>query len=593
MNEYSNPFNSDSTANSIMNSCKPGFQVCFASSACRDGKTSTAACWIYILVLIIILAFFFIQLRRKLNQATKTASSEVVKSAVSTDVNRLKNMLKSYKSIDMMNQSIVEKNITARNITQLAVEPLDRTLRTEENFIKGNRDLDIEFPSEYPPEYEPVNYVSLTEFMRTIVFTMRHDLYTSIAVHKCAVLAMCATIASSFIAMLHKYEYYLQEACEDGIDFEASEDHALHFKGWIMGQRGPYNAAITSYKFLPIFLLLAYIAFLVQRWRDFMVTCHSLQGRFGDIGILIGSIPGKNVTLQEKKHLYKIYRLMNSLHIILYKEHMREEFNGSNCIAHLVYLELLTKEEAEAYAARGKKMRESLCSTLMSEVDTLIEMSTKSDKVLESKSLVIHGKICDIRGTMAKWGDLFIRDNPNEYVLAMRLLIALLILLVTFGYPLLMYSDSTAPYNCFQPLAFFGTFFTLLSLKVPFLLFVRMSSPFDSMDDIRLEHLVASTEMGVFQSLRCQFSDEVGNFAASGLYTDSTVEEISKESSEEDEFGMGQSMEVKREVVRKSKKKVDFFPIQQAGKSAIATSLIDGAWDSDLSIEDEHEPFPG
>ena len=62
----------------------------------------------------------------------------------------------------------------------------------------------------------------------------------------------------------------------------------------------------------------------------------------------------------------------------------------------------------------------------MSEVDTLIEMSTKSDKVLESKSLVIHGKICDIRGTMAKWGDLFIRDNPNEYVLAMRLLISLL-----------------------------------------------------------------------------------------------------------------------------------------------------------------------
>lgn len=59
-------------------------------------------------------------------------------------------------------------------------------------------------------------------------------------------------------------------------------------------------------------------------------------------------------------------------------------------------------------------MRESLCSTLMSEVDKLIDMSTKSDKVLESKSLIIHGKICDIRGTMGEWEDLFIRDNPNE-----------------------------------------------------------------------------------------------------------------------------------------------------------------------------------
>lgn len=52
------------------------------------------------------------------------------------------------------------------------------------------------------------------------------------------------------------------------------------------------------------------------------------------------------------------------------------------------------------------------------------------------------------------------------------------------------------------------------------------------MDDIRLEHLVAATEMGVFQSLRCQFSDEVESFA-SGL---SSVDEISTESSEEEEF---------------------------------------------------------
>lgn len=189
--EYSNPFTSNATANSMMNSCKPGFQVCFASSVCRDGKTSTAACWIYILVLIIILAFFLIQLRRKINKARKGDFSEIAKAAVSTDVKRLKNMLKRHESIHFSNQSIVEKKITARNISQLVVEPLDRTLRSEENFIKGNRDLDIKFPSDYPPEYEPMNYVSLTSFLRTIGFIMTRDLYTSIAVHKCAVLAMC------------------------------------------------------------------------------------------------------------------------------------------------------------------------------------------------------------------------------------------------------------------------------------------------------------------------------------------------------------------------------------------------------------------
>lgn len=40
-------------------------------------------------------------------------------------------------------------------------------------------------------------------------------------------------------------------------------------------------------------------------------------------------------------------------------------------------------------------------------------------------------------------------------------------------------------------------------------------------------------------------------------------------------------------------KKVDFSPIQQAGKSASAKSLIDGTCDSDLSIEEEDGPFSG
>ena len=79
-------------------------------------------------------------------------------------------------------------------------------------------------------------------------------------------------------------------------------------------------------------------------------------------------------------------------------------------------------------------------------------------------------------------------------------------LLVVTGYPLLMYSDSTSAIGCVQPLAFFGTFFTLLSLQMPFILFVRLDNPFDAQDDIKAENLVASTELALFQSMRCQFS---------------------------------------------------------------------------------------
>lgn len=81
--------------------------------------------------------------------------------------------------------------------------------------------------------------------------------------------------------------------------------------------------------------------------------------------------------------------------------------------------------------------------------------------------------------------------------------------MIMFGYPVLMFAESSADYNCFQPLAIFGTLFILLSLTMPFILFERLASPFDAADDIQLEHLCASTELTLFQCLRSQYCDDL------------------------------------------------------------------------------------
>ena len=70
-----------------------------------------------------------------------------------------------------------------------------------------------------------------------------------------------------------------------------------------------------------------------------------------------------------------------------------------------------------------------------------------------------------------------------------------------------MFSDTTADFGCIQPLAFIGTFFTLLSLQIPFILFIELENPFDAKDDIKAENLIASTELALFHSMRCQFND--------------------------------------------------------------------------------------
>lgn len=91
----------------------------------------------------------------------------------------------------------------------------------------------------------------------------------------------------------------------------------------------------------------------------------------------------------------------------------------------------------------------------------------------------------------------------------MRIVVGLMITLLLFGYPILLYVDSVISYNCFQPVAFFGTFFTLLSLKIPFILFLRLLNPFDALDDIDCEALIAATEMCSFQCLRSQWCDNL------------------------------------------------------------------------------------
>ena len=65
------------------------------------------------------------------------------------------------------------------------------------------------------------------------------------------------------------------EDCMEG----SGTEYFLDTKDWIMGHSAPFRTAIDAFKFLPTFLLLAYIAFLVDRWRQFLVTCHSLQGK--------------------------------------------------------------------------------------------------------------------------------------------------------------------------------------------------------------------------------------------------------------------------------------------------------------------------
>jgi len=95
----------------------------------------------------------------------------------------------------------------------------------------------------------------------------------------------------------------------------------------------------------------------------------------------------------------------------------------------------------------------------------------------------------------------------------MQILVFLFTLLIIFGYPFFTFGSINGDFDvgCFQPVAFIGTFVTLLAVRIPFLLCDVMQNPFDSVNGIRVQNLVASTEMALFQSMRIMFHSTGGS----------------------------------------------------------------------------------
>jgi len=238
-----------------------------------------------------------------------------------------------------------------------------------------------------------------------------------------------------------------------------------------------------------------------------MLTCHVIQGVIHDIGLLCGSAPSVPVTLTARKQLYTIYRYLNVVHILCMKSFSPSLRNLAINPDYATRLKLLTDDEAILVSSMDNKARDGVLTLLTHAVDELLDKS--GGKLGSSKCVVLSQKVCKLRSNFAKLHDLFVRDNPNEYLFAMRALVFCYEILVVLGYPFLVLSysgtDTSTDIVCIQPAAFTGAFFILLSLNIPFVLFESLQNPFAENGGIIVDNLMASSEMTLFQNMRCLF----------------------------------------------------------------------------------------
>jgi len=361
--------------------------------------------------------------------------------------------------------------------------------------MKNNEDETINFPSHYESEYITLHQDNGTKTTRVLkqIFSQKEAIDM---VRTSAGFALLSSGLSSFFGIFFAYGDYVQANC--------GKTGNIHIRNWLFSGAQALDQTIENFKFLPLFMILAAFAFLVDRWQRFMMSCHTIQGRLQGIGNLCGSFPTSPMTKLSKGKLYTIYRYLNVIHILCYKS-FSPSLNvlDDDIFIFATKLKLLTTDEAGIISSMENKVREGMAALLSNAVDNQLKLSDKEKNVI-SRGTVLSSKICDLRAECAKLHDLFVRDNPNEYMVSIQLLIDIFKILVLLASPSwgLFHGSIFGILACIQPGVFLGVFFTFFSLSFPCVIFKALQNPFAENSGINVDNLIASTEFSLFQIMR-------------------------------------------------------------------------------------------
>ena len=119
-----------------------------------------------------------------------------------------------------------------------------------------------------------------------------------------------------------------------------------------------------DYDFYPVFLLVGYIGYVVERWRLFMRNCHETQAKIHDVALLCGGSILGSPTTKIRRKLYRIYRYLNLIHALTFKSVSPTLGPMDLEIDFVRTLRLLEVDEADELLAMGNKQRDAVIGWL-------------------------------------------------------------------------------------------------------------------------------------------------------------------------------------------------------------------------------------
>lgn len=368
------------------NSSCPSFEVCVRQEECWDAddpSSHTASCWILIFILFTF-GLLFIMIA-EIAPRNKNFS-------IANNYQKFQNRRRRRQKARLDRQSGLRSFYSEPEPAFAFVE----SRRTLDNFVRSNTHPALFLPNRYEPEYTPFETVG--SFYPVSGFFpakhVAHFFYASVMSGSILLgssgLALVIGSFSSFLWLAINYE----DACSENTDPNALAD-------WVNEVGSAFQTLASDYKFYPIFLLVGYIAFIVSRWREFMVNCHTIQARIHDIALLAGSSPIPPVQLPVRKKLFTIYRYLNLTHALCYKSvsptlsslDLETDFADSDMLG------LLTEEELARLLPMDNKVRDTVIGWLSTEIAGYLRMDGVDGSY---PSVSISSAVAGLRGSMAR-----------------------------------------------------------------------------------------------------------------------------------------------------------------------------------------------
>lgn len=233
---------------------------------------------------------------------------------------------------------------------------------------------------------------------------------------------------------------------------------------------------------------------------------HTIQANLHSVGLLIGSGVTNPQDIETRRGIFRVYKYLLLLHALCYKN-ISPTLKGMSIDDDFVKVGLCTKNESKLLMNYANKQRDAVKCWLGGQVHQLVRAG-QSDIALPTVTIYL----CKIRGDMARFHDMFVRQQPNAFVAVCVVALDIFIALVSLGFPVALltydFKNVDNPVICFQPWVFLGVFLVVFAFYGCMHVITLLQNPFNTtIDTIFVDNLMASTERCLFFNMRALFDN--------------------------------------------------------------------------------------